>query len=353
MPLYVRDLGGKETLIGLVTGIFTLAALIARPLAGIALDRMGRRVIFLVGLAIFILSVLAYRWFPLIGVLLVFRLIHGWGWGFCSTASNTIASDYIPKAHFGEGMGFFSLASSLAMALAPGFGLLWVNRFGFSNLFYLSAGMVTLVFILGFFLHYRPIQLESNPKEKGAIYERTAIPAAVVMFFVCITYGAVTSFLALYAQERGIANIGLFFTVYAVSLLISRPGFGRVYDQWGPRFALIPGLILIFLSMIVLAFAVGLPWFLTAAFIYGIGIGAAQTSLQTMAVAAVLPQRRGSANATFFTGFDSGIGVGAMILGSVAAKVGYSQMYLWSSFAVVVAFVLYIFLAKREASTQN
>ena len=111
LPIYVKELGGTDSVVGLVTGIFTVSALIARPFAGKTLDKIGRKPVFIIGLAIFAASVLAYSWLPIIGLILFFRLIHGFGWGISNTAVNTIASDNIPKARFGEGMGYFSLAA--------------------------------------------------------------------------------------------------------------------------------------------------------------------------------------------------------------------------------------------------
>ena len=43
LPLYVKSLGGSDAVIGLVMGIFTAATLIARPTAGILLDRIGKK----------------------------------------------------------------------------------------------------------------------------------------------------------------------------------------------------------------------------------------------------------------------------------------------------------------------
>ena len=48
-----------------------------------------------------------------------------------------------------------------------------------------------------------------------------------------MTYGAIVSFLVLYSAERGIANIGIFFTIYAIALAISRPFAGRIVDKIG------------------------------------------------------------------------------------------------------------------------
>jgi hypothetical protein len=43
IPVYIKQLGGSESLIGLSAGAFTLSAVIFRPIVGGLLDRYGRR----------------------------------------------------------------------------------------------------------------------------------------------------------------------------------------------------------------------------------------------------------------------------------------------------------------------
>ncbi|MCX7709937.1 MAG: MFS transporter [Clostridia bacterium] len=354
LPLYIKQLGGESPIVGLIAGVFTISSLIARPFTGMALDRIGRRAVFLFGLGVFIIAVLAYQWIPIIGAIIALRLIHGLGWGACSTASNTIASDCIPKERFGEGMGYFSLASSIAMATAPAVGLHLTSKYGFHTLFLISAGIIGCVFLLAFTLKNHPIDKAGNTKTRASLYEKASVRPAIVIFFVSMTYGAITSFIALYAQQQGIEKIGLFFTLYALALILSRPAFGSIYDRLGDQYAVIPGLVCLLISLVLLSKASVLPMFLISAFLYGIGFGAVQSTLQTMAVVSIPPGRRGAANATFFTGFDSGIGLGAMIFGAVASLVGYSRMYLWGAASILIACVLYfVVLRKREASDKE
>lgn len=349
LPIYVKQLGGGDTIIGLTAGMFTISALLTRPYAGLKLDKIGRKTVFLVGIGICIISILSYSLFPIIGLVIVFRLLHGFGWGASSTASNTIASDCIPRERFGEGMGYFSLSSSLAMAIAPATGLTLISKCNIHILFFTSTGLILLVFLLVCFRQYKKVDPSQTVKvEKRALYEKSSIRPAIVIFFVAITYGALTSFIALYAAERGIRNIGLFFMIYAISLILSRPGLGKLNDRFGSNCIMIPGLILIVIAMVLLSQATTQFLFFLVAFIYGVGFGAAQTTMQTMAVANVDPWRRGAANATFFTGFDSGIGLGAMCLGAVASHWGYSMMYLWSAGSIAIAFILYFLMTKKN-----
>ena len=73
-----------------------------------------------------------------------------------------------------------------------------------------------------------------------------------------------------------------------------------------------------------------------------------QPSLQALAIVATSPQRRGSANATFFTGFDLGIGLSSIMWGAVAQVTGYSLMYLWAAVPAFVALNIYFWTGRID-----
>ncbi|MBC7325845.1 MAG: MFS transporter, partial [Moorella sp. (in: Bacteria)] len=158
-----------------------------------------------------------------------------------------------------------------------------------------------------------------------------------------ITYGGVVTFLTLYAAECGIANIGLFFTFYAAALMLIRPLAGMVADRRGPGPVLVPGLLAATLAILLLALARNLPVFLVAAVLYGLGFGAAQPTLQAMAVADVAPNRRGAANGTFFSAFDLGIGLGSTLLGAIARGTGFAGMYAVASLFGLAGLFVFLF----------
>ncbi len=115
-------------------------------------------------------------------------------------------------------------------------------------------------------------------------------------------------------------------------------------DRHGYGFAIYPGMLCLFVAMLLLSFADTLPRFLVAAVVFGFGFGVLQPTLQAMAVRDVAPRRRGAANATFYIGFDTGIGLGAVIWGFVAEALGYQAVYLGATIPVAMAFILYVLM---------
>ena len=60
LPVYISNHGGSDSSAGLALATLTIAAVISRPFAGWALDRYGRKMIFLGGLLFFLLPVIVY-----------------------------------------------------------------------------------------------------------------------------------------------------------------------------------------------------------------------------------------------------------------------------------------------------
>lgn len=375
MPVYVEHLGGREATMGVVTGIFTLSAVGIRPAVGRALDTLGRKPVFLFGLAVFVASALAYARVPSIAALLAVRALHGLGWGCSTTAAGTIAADVIPRERLGEGMAFFGLAGTLAMAVAPAMGLFVIARSGFTTLFVASAALALTALALAAAIRYGRYRLPPAatapepglaaaagpapttaqpaaaavpdpvppPGRAGAtLFEPRAVRPGVVMLLCNTTYGAIVTFLALYGLQRGIPNIGPFFTVYAGTLALTRPLSGVLVDRRGYDAAVVPGLLVVAASMATLSQAASLPAFLAAAVGAGVGFGAVGPAMQALAVHGLPPYRRGAANSTYYIGFDLGIGLGAMLWGAVSQAVGYAAMYLMAAAPALLALLVYV-----------
>jgi MFS family permease len=168
-----------------------------------------------------------------------------------------------------------------------------------------------------------------------------------------VTYGATVTFLALYGGQRGIANVGPFFTAYAAVMLLTRPFIGRLIDRRGREIVVLPGAVLITAALLLLSRSSSLGGFLLCAALYGLGQGCIHVSTQTMAVLAAPRHRIGAANATFFTGFDAGIGSGAILAGFLSSALGYSGMFAVLSAFPLLAGVLFLAFRKRFASGKD
>ncbi|GAB7387148.1 MFS transporter [Bacillaceae bacterium] len=345
LPVYVQENGGDEFAIGLVIGLFTVSALITRPFAGKFLDTVGRRKMLVAGLFIFILSIAGYSLTATVLLILGIRIIHGVGWGLSTTTFGTIVSDIVPAKRRGEGMGYFGLSTTLAMALAPLFGIWLMKAFGFSRLFWTAVGLAVIALLLSqtivFPEPFRGAERKGKVPLWYGLIEKKALFPSMLVLLLGVTYGGIVGFITLFGREAGIDNVGWFFLGNALMVMIVRPLAGMVYDRKGHVWVLLPGGFFVLAGLLLLSYTTSMAMLLSASVLYGIGFGAVQPSLQAWVIDRVSPDRRGAATGTFFSAFDLGIGAGALLLGGIAKVANYAQMYRWSTVVVVLYVIVY------------
>jgi MFS family permease len=331
LPLYVRNLGGSTTQVGLIIGIMALASLAARPFVGVWMDRAGRRGFLLVGAGIYVVASLGYWVIRSVPGLLLWRVVHAVGLTTYSTAAASLAADLAPPGRRGATMGVFGLAQAAALTVGPGIGQGILAAFGYPALFVGAA--CTAFAALGCAAalpETRPPGPQSTPRDRpglSALWGAAGAPAAV-QFAASVAYGTIISFIAVVAEDRGLERVGLFFALLALSSLGVRLVAGKVYDAWGATRVLVPLFLALAAGFALLAVAAGTVLFLSAAVLAGMGIGGTHTTLLARVVDRAAPERRASSVATFIACWELGVGSGTILMGRVAEMAGFSAMFL-------------------------
>jgi len=146
---------------------------------------------------------------------------------------------------------------------------------------------------------------------------------------------------------QNVANIGYYFTVYAGTLIITRPLAGYLTDRLGLVKILVPAMAFFAGAFILISYAFSLPMFLLAAFISAFGFGACHPIIMTFSMKCVPPQRRGAASSTNYIGLDLGNLAGPVIAGSLVDRFSYPFMWRIMIFPVVIALMLVIINRSR------
>lgn len=352
LPLFIQQMGGSEAAVGLSMGVFMLASVLFRPLIGGLLDRFGRRPFVVAGLLLFIVSMLLYRWVGGLAALMALRFLHGTSWAASSTATQTVVTDMIPPARRGEGLGWYGMTMTFAMAVGPAFGLWLIGDLSYGepsgSLFLIGAGLSAVALLLTFGAHmpFQPADAgEGAFWSRIEVVEKPVLPLAAAVFFLFAAYGGITTFVPLFAASLQV-NSGAFFLVYAATLALSRPLAGRLSDRYHETAIVLPALVITALALVVLSLSTGEAGMLAAAVLYGIGFGSAHPVLHAATIRLARQDRKGVANATFSTAIDLGIGLGAILLGWIVPFTGYRGLFLVSAASVAVCLVVFLFVRR-------
>jgi MFS family permease len=360
LPIFTKVIGGSSSSAGLAVSIYTLAALIFRPIFAILIDKYGRKPILITGFLLLLISCCTYRFISGIGILFLIRIIHGIGYSASTNATGTIMADILPKELRSKGIGYYGFVTATSLALGPATGLLIMKTVNIKAAFTVAAILAFLGLAASCFITYEkrnsPKNIMAGSSEQLVAtvsnrssnkpgfnfgYEKTALSPSIIMLLVAFAYAGVMTFLPTYAGTLGIEQISIFFIVYAVVLLITRIIVDQVTRRRDVSAVLLPGIAFMSVAFVLLATVKTLPLFLIAAIFYGIGYGSVQPTLNVIVISLCEPSKRGAANSTFFSALDMGIGLGALIWGLISQLYGYPAIYFGCIGIMLLAIAAY------------
>jgi len=338
IPLYLITFGASSTMIGAIMAVFTITALVMRIPVGLWIDRIGRKPFLLYGVAFFTAGNFGYLWASSLVLIIPCRILHGLGWSGCTTAVSTIGADIVPQSRRGDLMGYAGMASSLASALGLVLGFALFRHFDYAGVFFGAGAFLLLSFLISLPVA-EPSRVRSAQRVEKTWLDilmiKEALQPAIAVAFLSFGHGGILTFLPIQALKLGLTNPGIWFAVYAVCILLSRPIAGPLSDRINRRAVILPGLVLNIAGILLLALATSPNWLIAAAIIAGFGTGAAQPALMTLAVDQSAVERRGQSLAQFQLFYDLGIGVGSLSLGALLDLAGQSFFVMYLATAVV------------------
>ena len=357
IPKYVLALGGGVELAGFAATAFSITAILTRPFVGYYINIKRKKVILTAALVIVACSILGYALSGSVEMILLFRLLHGVGWGMVTTANSTVLVASIGEDQIGRGIGLFGIASSLASVFAPNLGLQLIQGVGYRWMFMISFALAVAGCLMSLGVDENAMRKSQAPHGKLNVLEhlfaREAVVPAVVILCVGAGMASITNFIAIYAESLSVSGIGYYFTVAGAVMLVMRPLFGRLSDSRFSRtivFVSLAGFSLVFLT---LGLARTLPVFLVAAVLYGTFYGALCPILQTWCVKAVDVSKSGTANSTYYTALDIGQALGASAAGLLSVRMSYSNMYFTVMIPQLLAIALVAVVTLRERAARK
>lgn len=274
IPKLADSLGETATVVRFVSSAFAITALAIRPISGPASDSFSKKNLLMASQICIIIAFLSYSFAENVAVIVATRLLHGIGAGVITPLSLAMASNALPDHKLGSGIGVFSLGQAVAQAVGPTLGLSLSTVVGYSRTFQLGAAIMFVAFLFALRIVEPVDEVRLKFKiELNRIVARGAVKPVIVMFFLGVSYSCISSFLALYGAERGVEQIGLFFTAYAGTMLITRPISGKLIDKFGFDKVLVPGILFFSVSFILISVSQKLPDFILTGIVGACGYG--------------------------------------------------------------------------------
>lgn len=322
LPHYLITLGGSQGQIGYIIGLFTLAAMLSRPLSGKLADTVGRVPVMLFGGVVCVAVGMLYPILTSVVGFFWLRLFHGLSTGFTPTGSAAYVADGVPVHRRGQAMGYLGFFNSLGMAGGPALGsaLMQLTHNGYQWLFWTSTALA-LVSVLGMvgIKETLPVQARKPLKKLrlawGDIIEPCVLPPVLVLLFTSFSFGVVLTLIPDMATLLGMSNKGTFFSVFTLSSLLSRLTAGRVSDRIGRIPVLLVSTALLTGAMVVVGLAQTRLVFMLGAALYGFALGTNSPALYAWALDLSPADKKGRGMGTVYMALELAIGLGALVSG--------------------------------------
>ncbi len=353
LPLYLDNLGKDPSVLGTATSLSALAAMLMRPFGGILSDKWSKKRVLILGAFVMILGMVGINMIPITFAIIAIRFFQGFGISGATTAQMAIAADVLPRTKLKRGMSYFGITSVLAAALGPVIGIELIVGDNYTWSWMGAVLIFGLAIIIVSTISYE-IKEESpvragDKNYEGSIfwrfYEKKAFMPSMVQLII-MTGNAMIVFLPSYGRLIGIDNVGLFYTIQAVTMFIANLAVGQVIDRVkNPLRLLIPGLCIFSLALFMLFIAEGPVLFFLAAVLYGTGFGTNMATMNVVIMSFAPYDRRGAASSTFLSSIDLGFSIGSLMGGVVIGAFGYKVFYglavLFPVTAIFLSFIVF------------
>jgi MFS family permease len=338
LPHYVKDhLDGSDLEVGIVSGAFAFTGIVCRPIAGNIADRRGRKPTVIGGALLAAIAGALYFVPAGIPGLIIARFFLGAGEGTVFTAGSAWNVDMAPEEHRGRMIGLYGLAIWTGLTLGPPIGVLLQHAGGFDLVWAFAAGAPLLGAVIASRLpeQYSP----SDAVNRGPFISREALGPGVTFALSVVGFAAVSAFIVLSLDQRGIGHGPEVFSVFAATVVATRLVAGGLPDRIGAARCAVGAALTETVGLVLLGAADSLFVVIVGA----IGMGAAFSllfpSLSLLAINRVGPERRGVAMGTFTASFDLGMLFGSPLVGAAAAIGGYSAAFYVAAIAALACAV--------------
>lgn len=357
IPLRGEALGATNTTIGLIMGSYMLTTMFFRPWAGQIIYKYGpikvlRIILLFNGFALIIYTMTGISGY------FVARILQGISTAFFSMALQIGIIDALPEKERSQGVSLYSLFTYMPGIIGPILALgIWEN--GEMNSFaFVMIAIATMTSIFGYL-----IKSEENTTAKSGLPIETdnyvfksfrhlvtnpfLFKCSVLMLTASTVFGAISTFIPLYAKELPSGNAGIYLMLQAGTIVLARfmlrnkiPSDGK----WHATFIMgIMSMLTIATGMVSYSITGGATFLYMGAILMGIAQALLYPTLTTYLTFVLPHTNRNVLLGLFIAMADLGITLGSAVMGPIADLTSYSQMYgICTFFGIAMIFFTYI-----------
>jgi predicted MFS family arabinose efflux permease len=343
VPLWATDHGASVGEAGLITTVMLAATVVTQTVVPRVMHGLGAGWALAAGLILLGAPGPLYLLSAHVAWLTLVSAVRGVGFAFVTVVSIALLARLVAEDRRARAIGVHGVAVNIPNLFAVPLGVALTGSGHFAGVAWLSASpaLAALAAIPLARRTARGVSDSAEPTPRALREARGSIPAAAVLFATCICAIGLMTFLPIAAPSSGAAATALLVfgvcataTRWRIGVVAERVGLGRLF--FASAVAVAAGTVAVGLSLRLDggAFAATSAGGCALA---GLGYGGIQTLSLMSSLRRVPPHAVAGASAIWNIAFDGGLGLGALIIGLVAAAAGMSATFVICAVALAAA----------------
>lgn len=362
--------------VGILLSIHRFIRIPLNPLVGLLQDHLGRRILFIIGLVLAVVSTFLYSVSAGFVPFLFSRILWGTAWALINVGGRTMTLDLSTPSNRGRLTGIYNTFVWLGFAVGPALGGRLTDTIGFRSAMLICAAIAAVALLIAVFLvsetrphsnlaatgriTWRAYLNRLNPFSGNREIMKAQILLAVFMF---AGDGVVLSTLTLLLRERlgevvpflgslvGIATFsGSLFAMRSVAAALISPLAGRLADKYGKKPMLAGFFLLATVSYLMIGFSRTQAALAVSAVLTAFSGGAIMVLLMAL-IGDHTHDSTGAAMGKFAMMGDLGSSIGPALAMVLIPLIGISRVYSLSAILFLLCTVFLFIPLQSQAES--
>ncbi|MFW9975813.1 MAG: MFS transporter [Candidatus Thorarchaeota archaeon] len=362
-PYYISSLGMAGIELGVLAASFAIARIIlAGPLGGLS-DRVGRKPVLITALLGFAIANIIYAYAYDVIVMISARALEGAVSAGFFPAANAFVSDVTSMQNRGTAMGYLNTGNMVGFIIGPALGGFLAQFLGIRLPFILAAIATLITMGLVYVLVQEPVRKtikESLPRPPIRLVLSRARRCygilGMAMFANMFAMGILeVAFMLDAVINIGVQpyEIGLFFGIIGITMMIGSILFGKLSDIRGRKWLIVIGAMVGALSLIMFIFSHNVTDLLVSGIILSIGMSMRGPAIQALIADVTEPTSYGIVMGVFGAVSNSAYAVSPLIGGQIFDDTGSAALSLLIASGVSVVGAVAASFLPRNAGQES
>lgn len=360
---YLVSFGVSIATAGFIAGLNSATSLLLRPVGGFICDLFSKKSLLIVACSGFAIASLGMALSGSPEIVGAFRVMQGLMFLLKSAVVVSLASLVVPANSIGRGVSTMGLGFTVACSLGPALGDLVGNACGYRVSFIVASLSFVAALVLS--VSVKPprsswgllascgggrkidlIRDQIKSLRPSELFYLPTLPLAAAVFLSFLAQAFMLSLTLTIANVEGVDHASLYYIVYALFALFSKPLAGRAADKVGLFRVFLPLSFVSCASMVLLAVHFALPTIMAAAVLMAIGQGSVFSCLQSEAVRGIPADKTGRSANMFYIGSDLAQFVAPFLFSAILDHIGASPCFFVAAATTILSPVAYVALCR-------